>query len=121
MTADQFEINRVLRYYEVVDADDVPALIDLFAPDAIYHRPGYPPMHGHADLHRFYMGERVIESGRHRISSAVADGNRVAAHGDFAGTLKDGRRVELRFADFFELAPDGRFARRDTFFFSPAV
>ncbi|MEU8389524.1 nuclear transport factor 2 family protein [Micromonospora sp. NPDC048843] len=121
MTAENSDIASVLRYYEVVDADDVPALIDLFAPDAVYYRPGYPPMRGHADLRRFYVDERVIAEGHHSIASAVADGNRVATHGEFAGTLKDGQKVELRFADFFELGPDGRFARRDTFFFSPAV
>ncbi|MEV4020897.1 nuclear transport factor 2 family protein [Nonomuraea angiospora] len=121
MTTDQSQTGRVLRYYEVVDADDVPTLIDLFEPDAVYHRPGYPPMRGHADLRRFYTGERVIADGCHRIGITVAEDNRVAAYGDFIGTLKDGRQVELRFADFFELTPAGRFSRRDTFFFSPAV
>ena len=93
MAAEKSGTERVLRYYQNVDADDVPALMDLFAPDAVYHRPGYPPMLGHADLRRFYSGERVIVEGRHSVERTMADGNRVAAHGEFAGTLKSGERL----------------------------
>ena len=40
----------VRRYYACVDAGDVDGLVALFQPDAVYRRPGYPPMHGHGDL-----------------------------------------------------------------------
>jgi ketosteroid isomerase-like protein len=111
----------VRQYYRLVDDDDVDGLLDLFAPDAVYHRPGYPPLNGRADLARFYGGDRVIAAGTHLLHMVVADGDQVAAHGEFSGVLKDGREVRLRFADFFAVGADGRFARRDTFFFSPMV
>lgn len=114
-------VQTVQQYYQMVDSDDVDGLLALFAPDAVYHRPGYPPLTGHADLERFYRGERVIETGRHTLQKVVADGTSVATYGEFNGTLKDGRTASLRFADFFTVRPDGQFSRRDTFFYSPMV
>jgi ketosteroid isomerase-like protein len=108
-----------LRYYELVDRDDVPGLVDLFAPDATYHRPGYEPMVGHDGLNAFYRGQRVIKSGKHTVHTTVTEGGNVAVSGEFHGVLRDGNPVDLRFADFFSVGPDGRFTRRDTFFFAP--
>ncbi|MFE2289628.1 nuclear transport factor 2 family protein [Streptomyces sp. NPDC059452] len=112
---------RVRAYYRLVDADDVPGLIALFTEDAVYRRPGYPPMRGHEGLRAFYTGERVIASGRHTVTTLVADPGRVAVNGTFDGVLKDGREVSLQFADFFTLDDEQRFSRRDTFFFAPLV
>jgi steroid Delta-isomerase len=109
------------RYYACVDSGDIVGLLDLFAPDAVYHRPGYPPLSGRDELERFYTVDRVIETGAHQLSTLIIQGATVAAHGEFDGVLKDGRPAHLRFADFFVLGEDGRFARRDTFFFSPMV
>jgi steroid Delta-isomerase len=114
-------VSTVRRYYELVDAGDVHGLLALFAPDAIYHRPGYPCLAGRAELERFYRDQRVIKAGSHTLTMLVAAGNHVAVHGDFSGVLCDGRRVDVRFADFFTLGPGGHFVRRDTFFFAPLV
>ena len=111
----------VHRYYQLVAAGDVPALVALFSPDAVYERPGYAPLRGRDELTAFYRDARVIVDGRHRLRTTVTDGTAVAVHGDFEGLLKDGSRVRLRFADFFELDAEGLFRRRDTFFFEPAV
>jgi ketosteroid isomerase-like protein len=113
--------DRVRRYYELVDANDVPGLVALFAPHATYHRPGYPPLVGRLDLTRFYEADRIIERGRHTLSSITADESSVAVRGDFRGRLKDGRDVELKFADFFTFDADLHFERRDTYFFAPLV
>jgi len=96
-------------------------LLDLFAEDAVYHRPGYEPLVGRERLERFYDEERVIREGRHALSTAVVDGARAAVHGEFHGVLKDGRTVSLRFADFFVFDDNGFVQRRDTFFFAPMV
>ncbi len=111
----------VRRYYELVDAGDVSALVAMFTADATYHRPGYEPMRGHDGLTAFYGGERVIREGRHTLDTVVPAGSNIAVHGVFEGVLHDDREVSLRFADFFVLEPDGRFSRRDTFFFAPLV
>ncbi|HEX6355793.1 nuclear transport factor 2 family protein [Actinophytocola sp.] len=111
----------VLRYYDLVDSGDVPGLVNLFTEDATYCRPGYDPLVGHGELERFYRQQRVIREGRHQVSTVVHEGAQVAVHGEFVGVLLDGRDVHLRFADFFQMSPEGRFSRRDTFFFAPLV
>jgi steroid delta-isomerase len=111
----------VRRYYELVDSGDVDRLVALFAPDAVYHRPGYEPRVGHAELNRFYRGERVIQQGRHTLTNLVTSDHRIAVEGEFSGTLKDGRQVSLRFADFFTEDGKGQIARRDTYFLEPLV
>ncbi len=111
----------VRSYYTFVDAGDFTSLVNLFAPDAVYRRPGYAPLIGHDALNAFYRGERVIEEGRHEITELVASGAKVAVNGRFAGRLNTGKTVELRFADFFTLDDEGLFTVRDTFFFTPLV
>ncbi len=121
MTTAHVDTDRVERYYRLVDADDVDGLLDLFAPEAVYCRPGYEPFVGRDALRAFYEGDRVIESGRHTVDHTVVGPESVAVHGRFEGTLRDGSTASLRFADFFTFADDGRFATRDTFFFAPLV
>ena len=119
--ADDVQEDRVRAYYELVDRGEVDGLVSLFADDAVYCRPGYPPLRGRADLERFYREDRVIESGAHTLDSLVSSPPRVAVSGEFSGMLRSGEQVDLRFADFFTFAADGHFARRDTFFFTPLV
>ena len=114
-------LERVRRYYRLVDDGDVPGLVQLFSPDAVYERPGYEPIKGRAALDRFYRDTRVIASGRHTVAAAICDGSRVAVRGEFTGILKTGVEVRLRFADFFDLDPAGLFSRRETYFFQPMV
>ncbi|QIS21222.1 nuclear transport factor 2 family protein [Nocardia terpenica] len=114
-------VDRVQRYYDLVDAGEVDELVNLFAEEAVYHRPGYPPMVGRAALSEFYRTQRVIKFGAHTLSQVTAAESDVAVHGEFAGVLKDDSEVTVRFADFFALDADGFFTRRVTFFFAPSV
>lgn len=108
-------------YYETVDSADPTAVVELFAEDAVYRRPGYEPMVGRAALLRFYGGRRVIAAGRHVITRIVSDGPaHVAVEGRFVGRLKDGSRVDLGFADFFTLR-DTLIVERTTYFAASAV
>ena len=111
----------VRAYYDAVDTGTVQDVVACFAADAVYRRPGYEPLHGSTALTRFYSDERVIECGRHTLATVVVAGNEAAVHGRFAGRLRDASEVEVGFADFFVVDPDGRFAQRDTFFSAPAV
>ncbi|MEU5302978.1 nuclear transport factor 2 family protein [Streptomyces noursei] len=113
---------KVREYYRLVDAADVPGLIALFTEDAVYRRPGYPPMRGHQGLRAFYTGERIIARGRHTVTSLLVEGERSAVTGVFEGVLKDGSEVSLEFADFFVHRDDDQcFRQRDTYFFAPLV
>ncbi|MFB4421393.1 nuclear transport factor 2 family protein [Streptomyces sp. QL37] len=113
--------DRIRRYYELVDVDDVPGLVNLFTEEAVYRRPGYEPLVGRTDLERFYREDRVIREGRHVVSTLLLDGDDAAVHGTFSGTLRDGREVDLRFADFFTFSEADAFCCRETFFFAPLV
>jgi steroid delta-isomerase len=113
--------NAVRSYYELVDKGDTSGLVALFGPNAVYRRPGYPPLCGRDDIKRFYQDQRVIRVGRHSLETIVASGSDVAVHGLFQGILHTGEQVDARFADFFAFNADGTVARRDTFFFAPLI
>jgi steroid delta-isomerase len=108
-------------HYALIDAADVTGLIDLYADDVAYHRPGYEPITGSAALDHFYRFDRVIREGRHVVETVVAEGDDVAVHGSFTGSLHDGTPIAHRFAEFFVIDQGGRIARRDTFFFTQLV
>lgn len=116
---------RTREYYRMVDAGDIDGVIAWFAEDGTYHRPGYPPMVGAAALRAFYGGERVIESGAHRLDAVLVDGTSVAVHGRFTGRLRDGSQATVGFADFlvYDTSTDGpaRVVQRRTFFDVAAV
>lgn len=112
---------RTRHYYANVDAGDVEGVLDWFADDAVYHRPGYDPMVGRDALRAFYGGERVIESGSHHLEQLVSDGATVAVRGTFTGRLKDGSFVTLGFADFIDYDARGRARERRSYFGTPAV
>jgi len=109
----------IRHYYDLVDANDVAGLVALFQPAATYCRPGYHDLVGHADIADFYTRQRKFRAGAHTLTAVLDDGDRVAVHGSFRGELHDGGAMDLRFADFFEIGPDGRFSRRDTYYFAP--
>lgn len=111
----------VRRYYERVDAGDVAGVLDCFADDAVYHRPGYAPMVGRESLAAFYGGERVIADGQHILDALLVDGDQVAVRGRFEGTLKDGSPARVGFCDFFVLDEHDRALTRHSYFDVPAV
>lgn len=112
---------RTRSYYERVDAGDVEGVLDWFADDGVYHRPGYPPMRGRAALSAFYGGERVIQSGAHTLDVVLVDGWQAAVRGRFDGVLKDGSTVSVGFADFIRYDRAGRAVERHSYFDAPAV
>lgn len=111
----------VRRYYQTVDSPTPAAVVDLFAGDAVYRRPGYEPIIGREALLAFYEGERVIAEGNHEIVGVLVDGPaRAAVEGHFSGRLRDGSSVTLGFADFFTVRK-GVIVDRNTYFDTPAV
>jgi steroid delta-isomerase len=110
----------VQRYYRLVDASNFAPMLELFADDVVYRRPGYAPLVGKPALANFYRGVRVIDSGRHRLLSVLVHEGAAAVEGQFAGRLKDGTQVDLKFADFFRFRGD-RIVERTTYFDAPSV
>jgi ketosteroid isomerase-like protein len=108
-------------YYAHIDAQDLASVIHLFADDAVYCRPGYEPLVGTTSIEAFYRHTRVIQGGEHQIEVLVQEGRDVAVRGVFRGRLRNGTEVDVRFADFWCFNRECRVARRDTYFFAPAV
>lgn len=112
-------VEMAVRHFDLIDAGDMQAMVQLFEPEAVYLRPGYEPLLGRGEILHFYTHVRAIREGWHSIDTAIAWDGQVAVRGGFSGALHDGRPIDLRFSDFFTVGPNGRFSRRETFFFAP--
>ena len=104
---------RVRAYYDAVDDDRIDDLLDLFADDVVYDRPGQQSIEGKADLEAFYREERPLEDGSHDVHDVLVDESRAAVRGTFSG-VQDGEAVEFGFADV-HVFEDGRIAERYTY------
>ena len=108
------------KYFAFVDRQLWDEMFALFHPDVIYHRGDSPPIVGIDELKAFYRGGRLIATGRHVVELLLVDGDWAVAKGTFAGTLKDGADVSVRFVDLHEFR-DGLIWRRHTYFAGRAV
>jgi steroid delta-isomerase len=109
----------VRRYYRAVDSGDVDALLELFTDDALYLRPGYPPMRGRRAIDEFYRGQRVIASGSHSLLEVTEAPNSVVVQGRFVGLSHAGDELTASFADIFHGAC--HIAFRQTYFYVPLI
>ncbi|MET8327368.1 nuclear transport factor 2 family protein [Streptomyces sp. NPDC005181] len=80
------QLKRVREYYELVDSGRVRELVELFADNAEYHRPGYEPLQGRAGLGNFYQTRRVIRDGAHAQHGRGSRRLRCRARGVQRGT-----------------------------------
>jgi len=55
----------VMRYALAVNARDIDAFVSLFAPDAVWQRPGVPALNGHAEIRAFMEGQPRERTLRH--------------------------------------------------------
>ena len=115
------ENERIVRaYYAAVDSGNIDAVLDLFSAEAQYYRPGYAPMHGRAELRRFYTDQRVLVGGRHELELLLSRAEQVSCYGRYRGQKRSGTPVDILFADFHRVV-DHHIVERRTFFFAPAV
>ena len=98
-------------YYEYVDAGDTEALLELFADDVRYERPGQGVIEGIDELREFYERDRPLEDGRHEVDRLLVDGDTAAVRGRFSG-IQGGDEVAFGFADHHEFDADGLIADR---------
>jgi ketosteroid isomerase-like protein len=110
----------IVTLFQHIDSQDWRALHDIFAPDIVYERPGYPPFVGLDRVMRFYTDERLIAAGRHTIERIVIDGNHAVCLGNILGVTKDGREIVEQFADSYTFQGDRIHSRR-SYFFTPCI
>jgi ketosteroid isomerase-like protein len=114
-------IERLVRaYYEAIDGGDVEAALHAFREDAVYRRPGYPPLCGLGEIRAFYVDQRVIASGRHTLLEVVPTRSSVTVVGSFCGLSRRGEALAVGFADVWKVH-GGLATERHTFFAEPAV
>ncbi|MFB6269767.1 MAG: nuclear transport factor 2 family protein [Halobacterium sp.] len=104
----------VRSYYQAVDDDRIDDLLDLFADDVVYERPGQDALEGKDELEAFYREGRPLSDGEHDVHDVLVDGDRAAVRGTFSG-VQDGDRVEFGFADVHVFDDDGLITERYTY------
>jgi len=104
---------RVRAYYDAVDDERIDDLLELFADDVVYDRPGQPPIEGKDELEAFYREQRPLEDGSHTVHDVLVDDGEAAVRGTFSG-VQDGDDVAFGFADV-HVFEDGRIAERYTY------
>ncbi|NUQ96484.1 MAG: SnoaL-like domain-containing protein [Streptomyces sp.] len=106
--------------FAVIDERRWEDLPDVFAPNCVYERPGYPSLTGLSDIDHFYRHTRIISAGRHQVDRVVSDLGSAACWGRFTGEDRSGHPLEEGFADTY-LVQDGRIVHRTTYFFRAAI
>ncbi len=106
--------------FAAVDAREWERLDEFYTEDATYERPGFALLVGLCALTDFYANVRNIASGAHELGGTMVVDDTAACWGRFSGWSRDGRELDERFADVYELR-DGKICKRTTFFFRPAV
>ncbi|MFC0105200.1 nuclear transport factor 2 family protein [Kibdelosporangium aridum] len=110
----------VQRLLKVIDLRDWDQLGTLVTDDVRYDRPGYPTIHGVAQLLDFYRHTRVIADGRHKLESLLTDQTQGFCWGSFEGISRSGEPLFELFADWYVFEAD-RICRRRSFFYKPAI
>ncbi|MFF7976473.1 nuclear transport factor 2 family protein [Streptomyces sp. NPDC007905] len=108
------------RLFAIIDGRRWHELGRVFAADCVYHRPGYPPLVGLADIERFYREERIVESGAHRIDDVMAGDDSLACWGRFQGLSRAGERLDEKFSDYYRIDA-GLISERRTYFYRAAI
>lgn len=107
MTPPDFDPRSALEsYYDRVDAGDTEALLELFADDVRYERPGRGAIDGIEELREFYERDRPLDDGSHEVDRLIVEDDYAAVRGRFSGR-QDGERVEFGFADHHEFDDEG--------------
>lgn len=111
----------VQRYFELVNADRVDELLELFSPDAVLTVPMSKPMHGREAMRRFYsrVPEWLPEHWDEPVRCWRGD-NTVVVEIEFRGKSAAGRPVTFRAVDVMDLAGD-KIARLQVFYDSHDV
>lgn len=106
--------------FKKIDTRDFEGLRAFFTEDATYERPGYEPLRGIDELLHFYREVRVIASGKHGLTRVVVDEESGASWGRFTGVHRNGKALDVRFADCYTFE-NGKIKTRESYFFEPSV
>ena len=111
MTSRQTNRQRIIAFFEALNAGDVDAVMACYAPGAMIDVVAPGPFAGRQPasaegLRAFF---RMIPELRFEILGMLVEGDRVAVELSSSGRLANGQPYQNRYHDLFELA-DGRIA-----------
>lgn len=70
----EHECARLIRVYcNSIDAHEVDRLLTVFAKNAVWQRPGNPPLNGHDEIRSFVNGHGKGEVSAHYVTNIVVD------------------------------------------------
>jgi ketosteroid isomerase-like protein len=101
------------QYYGLIDANDVAAVLRLFADDAVYERAD-ATYAGKPRITRFFTEERQIR-GRHVLEAIYSLDRKVIVSGRFEGVGAAGDARSVGFADFWTFDVAGLVTHRRTY------
>lgn len=118
----------VERHYRGLDEKNWDEITAMMSPDVETIAPGSPPLKGIEPFLEYVKGfVRAFPDAHMQLSSTVEDGSRIIAEGAFVGTHTGplaspngdipatGKRLELPFADVFEV-DDGKVTKHRVYF-----
>lgn len=91
----------IRKYYHLVDARKFEEMLNLFSNKAIYNRAG-KTIRGMNQLKKFYNTDRKLK-GKHTLNNLITKGNKTIVTGTFKGTNGKKQRINVDFADLFEI------------------
>jgi len=105
---------KIIQYYDLVDAGDIEALLSLFSTD-IYYRRCKQEIRGEKEFRNFYENDRSI-SGKHTITKLFEiDEKTFVVEGTFLGNRKTGEPLSIGFTDIHYLNDEDKIYERHTY------
>jgi hypothetical protein len=104
-------------YFERVNVDDIEGVAALFTGDATVRAPGFPELHGRAEIAQYYT--RLLEPFAQHVdipTRTIKQGSIAAVDVDFRATLANGGTTAFQALDVFEIAADGLIGRLMTWY-----
>lgn len=114
--------NSIRSMFAAIDSCQWHELSHYFHPNVEYDRPGYTRISGLDDLLDFYLNRRIIKQGQHTVETVCTEhgGRSLSVTGHFVGIDRQGKNLDVRFCDVYQLK-EGKIIKRETFFNSPSV
>lgn len=106
--------------FSIIDCRAFERLHEVFHPEVVYQRPGFPDIQGITELIHFYQQVRIVKDGVHTIRNLVCEGENLVCIGEFSGVSAEGKSLATRFSDVYGLK-NGKIALRETYFFKPYI
>lgn len=119
--ADQARMATLREITAAFDRHDIDAIMAHMADDVVFEGPRGPDVHGQRFVGRDAVRDAFlnrftgIPDVRYPDDTHFAAGDRGVSEWTITGTTTAGERIEVRGCDLWTFAPDGRIAKKDSY------